>query len=168
MRGSRTPESENMVMNHTDNADYLAKIQRAADGEVQGEVLFKCLAAKAEQEHRHKLERLAELEIRTGREMDALMARYGLTLSSENVGRAEERAKRYDGMSYRDILEEWSTWIPSFVDLYDRLAESARPDDKAALDFLAEHERAIDAFITHELAGRPEQALLQLDRLLEA
>ncbi|CAN0482220.1 unnamed protein product, partial [Phaeothamnion confervicola] len=130
------------------------------------EVLFKRLAEKAAPEHRHKLERLAQLEVRTGREMDALMQRYGLSLSPSNAGKAEERARHYDGMSYRDILEEWATWIPDYVNLYDRLAEQARPDDKPALTFLAAHERAINTFITLELSGRSKDALAELDALL--
>lgn len=147
---------------------YLADIQKAADGEVQGEVLFKRLAERAEPEHRHKLERLAQLEIRTGREMDALMARYGLVLNASNRAKAEERAKRYAGMSYRDILAEWATWIPNYVDLYDRLAERARAEDRHALGFLAAHERAIDCFIKLELSGRSDEALAELDVLLAA
>lgn len=146
--------------------DYIAGIQRAADGEVQGEVLFKRLAETAAPEHRHKLERLAQLEIRTGREMAGLMQRYGLTLTPTNTDKAEARARRYDGMSYVDILREWATWIPDYVDLYDRLASRARPDDKPTLDFLAAHERAIDRFIRLELAGQSNEALAELDTLL--
>ncbi|MGE0024731.1 MAG: hypothetical protein AB7S70_14000 [Hyphomicrobium sp.] len=151
----------------SDQDDYITGIQEAADGEVQGEVLFLRLAAQAAPEHRHKLERLAALEVRTGREMDALVQRYGLTLDPANRAEAEERAKVYDGMGYYDILAEWATWIPDYVDLYDRLAERARAGDEPALSFLSAHERAIDTFIKLELAGRSAEAMAELDAVLD-
>jgi len=153
-------------MTASDHDDYIMGIQKAADGEVQGEVLFLRLAAAAAPEHRPKLERLAQLEVRTGGEMDALVQRYGLTLNPSNRAKAEERAKVYDGMGYHDILAEWATWIPDYVDLYDRLAERARPGDEPALNFLSAHERAIDNFIKLELSGRSAEAMAELDAVL--
>jgi hypothetical protein len=148
--------------------EYIAAIGRAADGEVQGEVIFRRLAEQAGSEHRHKLDALAELEVRTGHELDALVRRYGIAISPTNKARAEERARKYDGMGFHDILAEWSTWIPGYVTLYDSLAEQARPADRGALAFLSAHERAIDKFITLELAGRSDEAIAEIKALLEA
>jgi hypothetical protein len=151
----------------SEDEDYITAIQRAADGEVQGEILFKRLAEQAGPEHRHKLDVLARLEIRTARELDELVRRYAIAINPSNERKAEERARKYDGMLFHDILEEWSTWIPDYVNLYDRLAERARPADKDALSFLAAHERAIDKFIALELAGRSEEAIAELNALLK-
>ncbi len=151
----------------SEDEEYIAAIQRAADGEAQGEVLFKLLAQKAGPEHRHKFDALAQLEIRTSRELDGLIRRYGISISPSNKRTAEDRARRYDGMLFHDILEEWSTWIPDYVTLYDRLAERAHPADKDALSFLAAHERAIDMFIALELAGRSEEAIAELNALFK-
>ncbi len=150
----------------SEDEDYISAIRRAADGEVQGEILFKRLAEKAGPEHRHKLDVLAQLEIRTSRELEGLVRRYGISINPSNKQTAEERARKYDGMQFHDILEEWSTWIPDYVNLYDRLAERARPADKEALSFLAAHERAIDSFIALELTGRSEEAIAELNALL--
>lgn len=148
------------------DADYISEIQKAADGEIQGEVIFKALADMAGEEHRHKLDLLAAIEVRTAREMGTLMARYGLAFSDTNVAEGQAFARQYAGKSYREILEDWATWIPGYVALYDRLAEAARPEDKAALDFLSAHERAIDRFISLELAGKTDAAIAALNALL--
>src|SRR5262245_928456 len=151
----------------SDDEEYVSAIQRAAGGEVQGEILFKCLAKNAGPEHRHKLDTLAELEIRTSLELAGLVRRYGISISPSNKRRAEERARKYDGMRFHDILEEWSTWIPDYVTLYAGPAERARPADKDALSFLAAHERAIDKFIALELAGHSEEAIAELNSVLK-
>lgn len=147
--------------------DYISEIQKAADGEIQGEVIFKALADMAGEEHRHKLDLLAAIEVRTAQEMSSLVARYGLALSDTNVADGEAFARQYAGKSYREILEDWATWIPGYVALYDKLADAARPDDKAALAFLSAHERAIDRFIGLELAGKTDEAVAVLSSLLD-
>jgi rubrerythrin len=149
------------------NEEYVSEIRKAADGEVQGEIIFKAFAEIAGAEHRHKLEVLAALEQRTGRELASLVERYGIELSGSNVEEGEAFARKYTGMTYREILEDWATWIPDYVQLYDRLADSARPADKKALEFLAAHERAIDRFIGFELAGKSDDALAELAPLLQ-
>jgi hypothetical protein len=146
--------------------DYISEIRKAADGEIQGEVIFKALAEIAGEEHRHKLDMLAALEVRTARELETLVARYGIALSDTNIAEGETFARQYADKTYREILEDWATWIPDYVDLYDRLAESALPDDKEALEFLAKHERAIDRFIGFELSGKTDDALNELSSLL--
>jgi hypothetical protein len=129
-------------------------------------VIFKSLAGIAGAEHRHKLEVLAELEQRTSRELEGVVARYGIELSHQNAIEGEAFAQKYIGKSYREIMEDWASWIPEYVDLYDRLADMALPADKKALDFLAAHERAINTFISLELLGRSEDALAEITSLL--
>lgn len=146
--------------------EYISEIRKAADGEIQGEVIFKALAEIAGEEHRHKLDLLAALEARTAGELDALIARYGIALSDTNVAEGEAFARQYAGKTYREILEDWAKWIPDYVALYDRLADGARPADKEALDFLAAHERAIDQFIGLELAGKADDAVAAISSLL--
>ena len=148
--------------------DYIAEIRKAVDGEMQGEILFAALASAAALEHRHKLEALAGLERRTAAEMQELVERYALTVSPANAEKALVRAKKYLGMDWREILGEWATWIPKYVDLYDRLAEQARPADAKALNFLAEHERALHDFIALELSGDTDGALARVTALLKS
>ncbi len=150
-----------------DEATYISEIQAAADGEVQGEVIFKALMRAAGQEHAHKLKALADLEIRTGAEMQALMDRYGLTLAQTNAAEAEDFARKYDGMDFRAVLEDWTEWIPAYVARYATLARQAKPEDKAILDYLAAHEQAIMDFIQLELAGKSADAMAKVQAVLE-
>ncbi len=150
-----------------DEATYISEIQAAADGEVQGEVIFKALMRAAGKEHAHKLQALADLEIRTGAEMQALMDRYGLTLAATNAADAETFARKYDGMDFRAVLLDWTDWIPAYVSRYATLAREARPEDKAILDYLAAHEQAIMDFITLELAGKSEAAMAKVQAVLD-
>lgn len=150
-----------------DEATYISEIQAAADGEVQGEVIFTALMRAAGQEHAHKLKALAELEIRTGAEMQTLMDRYGLTLAATNAAEAETFARKYDGMGWQEILADWTEWIPAYVARYAALAKAARSGDKAILDYLAAHEQAIMDFITLERAGKSVAAIAQVQAVLD-
>lgn len=150
-----------------DEATYISEIQAAADGEVQGEVIFMALMRAAGHEHAHKLKALADLEIRTGAEMQALTDRYGLTLAETNAAEAEAFARKYDGMGWRELLEDWTEWIPAYVARYATLAKEARANDKPILDYLAAHEQAIMDFITLELAGRSDAAMAKVQAVLE-
>ncbi len=150
-----------------DDATYISEIQAAADGEVQGEVIFKALMRAADQEHAHKLQALADLEFRTGAEMQALMDRYSLKLAATNASEAEVFARKYDGMGFRAVLQEWTDWIPAYVARYATLAREAKPEDKAILDYLAAHEQAIMDFIELELAGKSDEAMAKVQAVLD-
>lgn len=150
-----------------DDAHYIAEIQAAADGEVQGEVIFKALMRAAGAQHAHKLQALADLETRTGAEMQTLMDRYGLKLADSNAKEAQAFAANYDGLSWREILIDWTQWIPAYVSRYALLALEARPEDKPVLDYLAAHEQAIMDFINLELSGQSDAAMARVQSVLD-
>ncbi len=150
-----------------DTTEYLDEIQKAAKGEVLGELLFLRLSTRYGVEHSHKLECLAALERCTADCMKRLLARH--KISVENFDDAEEFT---DKLIETSPLESWTdfvSWMHNIVDpyiaLYDRLALAAGAEDKQDLEFLAAHERALLNFLNAEMRGAdnslaPVRALL--------
>jgi hypothetical protein len=159
-----------MGARRTHSSDYIARIRDAEASEVVGEALFTRLATEFAEERAEKLEVLALLERETGVLLEGLLAPYGrASASPESVEtKSAELASAFSGSSWTVLMERLAATVAPFVVTYDRLAEAARPADKAILSLVSRHERLLHDFFRAEANGTGDEALAEIQALIEA
>lgn len=148
---------------------YLEGIRSAWLGELFGEVFFKAMAARAEDDAmRTKWQTLAQLEHVTGKRMAALLESHGeqaVTHDAIEVG--EDVLSRYTGGSHADSMQHMREVVEKAIIHFDQLLAVAPESDVPAVQFLVAHEQALLSFVEREIAGDAEDALDATLKLLE-
>jgi hypothetical protein len=139
--------------------DFLSRIERAYQGEVYGEALYKGLAeAVADRSRSEKWRTLAELESVTKAQMRALVEKLGGDARESEVFRQKgvDRVAKYTGLSWQDFMALYSRELEPVIARYAELERECAPEDAATLRFLTEHEVVTKVFCDLELQGRAD------------
>lgn len=153
-----------------DQHSYEREIKKAYDLEVLGEAFFLALATPARSpEQRQRLQTLARLETEMARAVKPLVDRLGIEPAdaAEEVKKGIHWAAPYEALDWPGLLTKLKAVLEPFVETYDGLALRASPEDKAILNRLAAHERALLSFADAELAGRSDHSLDPVIALLD-
>ncbi len=141
-----------------DTSEYLEEIQKAAKGEVLGELLFLKVLNRYGGEHSQQLECLAALERHTADRMQRVLDRNNIAI--ENNDDSEEFTDRLIAAAPIGSWKDFVLWIHGianpYVSRYDTLALAASSEDKDDLGFLADHERALVEFLNAEIRGEDD------------
>ena len=149
---------------------YQASVQAAWAGEVYGEALFSELARLVPDtalEPRWKL--LAELEQVTGRQLAPLVHRYGFDTDPpvEQMERGVANAREFAQMPHADFMALIEPYLEEVVSRYEALRDAAPAGDKAAMQFLVDHEVALLRFVQLERRGADQDSTRDARLLIE-
>lgn len=139
--------------------DFISKVERAYQGEVYGEALYRGIADAMDDPVRaEKWRVLAELEVVTKARMRDLVAKLGGDPRESDVFRQKgvDNVQKYAGMPWTDFMKLYSFELDPVIERYAALEERCAPEDLETLHFLTEHEVVTKAFCDLELAGRPD------------
>jgi rubrerythrin len=147
---------------------YLDGIRSAWLGEQFGEVFFRALAGRTNDESmRSKWQALAELENVTGKRMAAILEAYGeVAVTDENIEVGEEVLSQYADASHLDAMMRMKELVEKAIIRFDQLLAVAPESDVAAVQFLVRHEQALLTFVDREIGGDPAHALEAVEKLL--
>jgi len=148
---------------------YIEGIRSAWLGERLGEVFFKALADRAEDEFMRAAWRtLAQLEHATGERMAALLETHGeQAVTREAVEVSDDILERYAGAAHHDSMLRLRDTVEQAIIRFDQLLAVAPEADVPAVQFLVSHEQALLTFADRELAGDHAHALQDVEALLE-
>jgi hypothetical protein len=139
--------------------DFVSKVERAYQGEVYGEALYRGLADAIEDPVRSEKWRiLAELEVVTKARMHDLVGKLGGDTRESEAFRLKgvNNVQKYAGLPWTDFMALYSRELEPVIGRYGELEARCAPEDAATLRFLTEHEVVTKAFCDLELAGRPD------------
>lgn len=135
---------------------YERRVNQAYQGEVNGESLFRELAARSKDKtERAKWQVLQQLEAETKARLRPLVDKLGGALE-EDPERAQQGvryAAKLAGTPWPDLMAEFRDELPRYVRWFEELEGMARPQDRLILHAATQHERAILAFAEAELAN---------------
>jgi hypothetical protein len=127
----------------------------AYQGEVLGEALFAALAERCDDDagRRAKLDVLTRLERATKDAMRPALERRGVdpTPDPATLETAAAFAESASAMPWHDLLASFEPTTTKYVAVYEALG--AAGEDKALVDLLLRHERALAEFARRELRG---------------
>lgn len=138
---------------------FLSRVERAYQGEVYGEALYRGLAAAIEDPARSEKWRvLAELEVVTKAQMRDLVAKLGGDVEESEAFRQKgtDSVQKYAGLPWRDFMLLYSRELEPVIARYAELEHLCASEDAATLRFLTEHEVVTKAFCDLELEGRAD------------
>jgi hypothetical protein len=139
-------------------------------GEVLGEALFSALAANADTPIRYRqFAAMLQLETEAKARLRPFLIRLGLSVVEDEKFRAEgyRAAERLAALSWPDFLDTFEREIAEYRDLYQAIADRAPAEDHEALQAMANHEKIFIRFVTAERAGRPMDALREIESELQ-
>lgn len=139
--------------------DFLSRIERAYQGEVYGEALYRGIAkALDNRERAEKWLVLAELEVVTKALMRRLVEKLGGDTSESEVFRkkAIDNVAKYVSLPWDAFMARYSQELEPVIARYVELERRCAPEDARTLRFLTEHEVVTKAFCDLELGGRPD------------
>ena len=149
---------------------YEASVQAAWAGEVYGEALFSELARlDPGTALRPKWKLLAELEHVTGRQLAPLVIRYGFATEppAEQIERGLANAREFAQMPHADFMALIEPYLEEVVSRYEALRDAAPAEDKAAMQFLVDHEAALLRFVQLEQRGGDRDTTRDARMLIE-
>jgi hypothetical protein len=139
--------------------NFLGRVERAYQGEVYGEALYRGLADAIEDPERsEKWNILAELEVVTKAQMRGLVAKLGGDTKESETFRQKgiDNVQKYAGLPWRDFMALYSRELEPVIARYAELEGLCASEDSAILRFLTEHEVVTKAFCDLELEGRAD------------
>ncbi len=140
-------------------SDFLKRVERAYQGEVYGEALYRGIADALEDPARSEKWRvLAELEVATKARMRDLVAKLGGQTEESETFRQKglDSVQKYAPLPWDAFMALYSKELGPVIDRYAELERLCAPEDAATLRFLTEHEVVTKAFCDLELAGRAD------------
>ncbi len=148
---------------------YIEGIRSAWLGEQFGEVFFKAMADRAEDESmRAAWQTLAKLENVTGKTMAAVLEAHGETaVADEAIEIGNEVLDEYSGASHHDSMMRMKDVVEKAIIRFDQLLAVAPEPDVPSVQFLVHHEQALLTFVDREIAGDHAHALEGVEKLLE-
>lgn len=151
-----------------DPSQYRAEIRSAYVGELAGAETAAALLARENftPEQRVKIEAIGQLELHVAKSLEPLVRWYNLEVGDLGEIMVKARTRAAATADWTAFLREFGDRLQPFTDRFDRLKANAQPQDLSALALLAEHEHALAAFGQDERAGRTDQSLPHLLRLL--
>lgn len=133
---------------------YLDGVHAAWVGEIQGELFFNTLAKTEVGAQREKWETLAQLERVTGERMAALLRARDVTPTApETSGELLAAAQEYARMPFADAVSSMRPILLNAIGRFEALLAQAPPAERATMQFLLDHERALLSFVDREAAG---------------
>ncbi|MFT3730675.1 MAG: hypothetical protein QM780_04505 [Hyphomicrobium sp.] len=156
-------------MTTQENHDFLRRVERAYQGEVYGEALYRGIADHLDDPERSEKWRiLAELEVVTKALMRDLVAKLGGDTTESEVFRQKgiDNVEKYAALPWDAFMARYSKELEPVIERYAELEKLCAPEDLATLRFLTEHEVVTKAFCDLELAGRPEISIAPTRALL--
>jgi hypothetical protein len=147
---------------------YLDGIRSAWLGEQFGEVFFKALADRTEDESmRSTWHTLANLESVTGKRMLEVLAAYGENTPTDQIIEiGDEVLSQYTGVSHHESMLHMKDVVEKAIIRFDQLLAVAPESDVPAVQFLVHHEMALLTFVEREIAGDHAHALDDVEKLL--
>ena len=143
-------------------SDFLSKVERAYQGEVYGEALYRGIADAVDDPVRaEKWRVLAELEVVTKAQMRDLVAKLGGNTEESEFFRQKgiNNVEKYARLPWNDFMALYSSELAPVISRYAELEARCAPEDAATLRFLTEHEVVTKAFCDLELAGRSDVSI---------
>lgn len=141
------------------SGDFVARVERAYQGEVYGEALYRGIADVLDDPARaEKWRVLAELEVVTKARMRALVAKLGGNTEESEAFRQKgiDQVRKYTRLSWSEFMALYSKELEPVIERYAELERRCAPEDAATLRFLTEHEVVTKAFCDLELQGRAD------------
>ena len=146
---------------------YLEGIHSAWLGEQFGEVFFAALAERTDDAAmRSKWQRLAQLENVTGKRMAAVLESYGQSPTAGDIEVGDDVLSRYTDVSHHDAMLGMKDIVDRAIIHFDQLLAVAPDEDVPAVQFLVQHEQALQTFVEREISGDAANSLEDVDRLL--
>ncbi len=139
--------------------DFVRRVERAYQGEVYGEALYRGLAdVIADPDRSKKWRVLADLEVTTKALMRDLVAKLGGDTRESEAFRIKgiNAVSKYASLPWADFMALYSRELEPVIARYGELEVQCAPEDVAVLRFLTEHEVVTKAFCDLELAGRSD------------
>ena len=152
-------------------SDYLQRVSDAYEGEITGQVFFSTMATHHPDDAyaRRVFLLLNRLEQQTGEILQAVLVRHGAPVPQRDkaatIGRCV--AVAMSGLPWDQLVAAMTKRIGPAVVRYDLLAVEAPQSDAAEIGLLADHEHALEAFVTFRPA-RSYEALVPVIRCLRA
>lgn len=140
-------------------SDFLSRVERAYQGEVYGEALYRGIADVLDDPGRaEKWRVLAELEVVTKARMRDLVAKLGGDPAESEAFRQKgvNNVQKYVSLPWADFMALYSQELVPVIARYGELETLCAPEDAQTLRFLTEHEVVTKAFCDLELDGRPD------------
>lgn len=152
-----------------DRDSYIDGIRSAWLGEQFGEVFFRALAERTEDESmRAAWQTLAKLENVTGKRMAAVLEAHGeAAATDEAIEIGSEILDDYSGASHLDAMKKLKDVVEKAIIHFDQLLAVAPEPDVPLVQFLVQHEQALLTFVDREIAGDHAHALEDVEKLLE-
>lgn len=149
--------------------NYIDGIRSAWLGEQFGEVFFKALADRTEDESmRSTWQTLAKLENVTGKRMATLLESHGeAAVTDEIVDVGDDILSQYTAASHFDSMMRMKDVVEKAIVRFDQLLAVAPEPDVPSVQFLVHHEQALLTFVDREIAGDHARALEDVEKLLE-
>lgn len=148
-----------MAMAVDTQGDFVSRVERAYQGEVYGEALYRGIADVLDDPARsEKWRLLAELEVVTKARMRELVAKLGGDTAESEAFRQKGVAnvQKYTSMPWDAFMSVYSKELESVIARYAELEKLCAPADAPTLRFLTEHEVVTKTFCDLELSGRPD------------
>lgn len=150
--------------------NYETGVQAAWAGEIFGEALFSELARLDEGTAlTPKWKLLAELEHVTGEQLAPLVSRYGFDTEppGEEMQRGLANAREFAEMSHADFMALIEPYLEDVIARFEALRDAAPAEDKAAMQFLVDHEAALLRFVQLERSGTDPDSTRDARALIE-
>jgi hypothetical protein len=150
---------------------FLSRVERAYQGEVYGEALYRGLAAAiADPIRSEKWRVLAELEVVTKAQMRDLVAKLGGDVEESETFRQKgiDNVQKYACLPWTDFMDRYSRELEPVIVRYAELETLCAPEDAVTLRFLTEHEVVTKAFCDLELEGRADISIEPTLALLDS
>ena len=148
---------------------YLDGIRSAWLGEQFGEVFFKALADRTEDDSMQLTwQTLANLENVTGKRMAAVLEAHGEpAVTDEIIEVGDEILNQYAGASHLDSMMRMKDVVEKAIIRFEQILGAAPESDVPSVQFLVHHEQALLTFVDREIAGDHAHALEHVEKLLE-
>jgi hypothetical protein len=133
--------------------------QEAFEAEVLGGALFGRLAElEADEDRRATLAVLQRLEDATRELLRPVLQRLAVPTDGEDeaASRGAAFATAAADRPWEELLGSLEPNTAKYAQLYERLRPLVDDEDRAVVEALVRHERALCEFATRELAGRPD------------
>lgn len=140
------------------NQQYLDDVLWAYSGEFYGREMFEVFGMNAENDDvKSKCFLLRDLEDLTLQKMKPVILRYQLSFDEEGMcNRGRRHAQEYVEKGWVVFLESLSIGVDNAIQRIKPSVAAAPPEDKEAMSFFLNHEKALADFIGKELDGEQD------------